>query len=490
MPIYEADVVAHIWRVDVGRVPLFLLDTDVSRNGPLERWITARLYDGRPAHAAGAVRAARGRRDRARCGRSGIDPGVIHLNEGHAALAPLALAASLSATATCRRRPSHGRAGTGPCSRPTPGRRRATTPIRPTQVGTAIAGLAAELGIDQRTLIALGRNAPRAIPSEPFGVTQAALRLSRAANGVSRRHGEVAREMWARCGRPAAEEVPIGHVTNGVHVPDLDRAHRCGSCSIATWAVTGPTASLDPDMWEAVDQIPDERAVGRARRASGPRLVEFIRARSTLDRLAARRRRASTSRRPRSAFDHDVLTIGFARRVATYKRLDLLTRDPRLDAGAARRRAARCRWSSPARPTRATRRPSTSLQRLFGMKARAGRRPAGRVPRRLRPGHRRDARARLRRVAEPAPSAAGGERHQRDEVGRSTAGLQLSVLDGWWAEAYDGEQRLGDSRATSSRLRGPGRARRDDLHALLAERGGARRSTSATSAGSRCAGSR
>jgi len=92
VPIYGANVTARIWRVDVGRVPLFLLDTDTAENGPLERWITARLYeaDGHTRLAqyvllgVGGIRALRA---------LGIEPGVVHLNEGHAALAPLELAA-------------------------------------------------------------------------------------------------------------------------------------------------------------------------------------------------------------------------------------------------------------------------------------------------------------------------------------------------------------------------------------------------------------
>ncbi len=150
--------------------------------------------------------------------------------------------------------------------------------------------------------------------------------MSRAANGVSRRHGEVSRGMWAPLWpERAADEVPIGHVTNGVHVP--------------TWIGAPMRDTLEPPSrrrlagarrrpatWEGVERIPDEE-LWEARNLQRAEMVEFIRRRSTQDRLLRGDLREYVDAAAR-VFDDHVLTIGFARRVATYKRLELLTRDP------------------------------------------------------------------------------------------------------------------------------------------------------------------
>ena len=152
--------------------------------------------------------------------------------------------------------------------------------------------------------------------------------MSRAANGVSRRHGEVAREMWqALWPELPVDEVPIGHVTNGVHVP--------------TWIGTPMRELLDRHLGEGLDGARGRaRDLGRrsirspttscGRRASPARPAGHrARAPRSAGRAPAARRRPRVRRAPRPrTFDPHVLTIGFARRVATYKRLDLLTRDP------------------------------------------------------------------------------------------------------------------------------------------------------------------
>src|ERR1700751_5972822 len=190
LPIYDSNVTAQIWRVDVGRIPLFLLDTDVPENGLVDRWITGRLYEAdermRLAQyvllGAGGVRALTA---------LGIEPGVIHLNEGHAALAPVQLAGQelrsghplAEGLAAARERPvftTHTPVPAGNDTYPTE------------EVEEAIGQLGRELGIPAEEVIALGRTTPEDT-KEPFGVTQAALRMSRAANGGGRRHGQGAR---------------------------------------------------------------------------------------------------------------------------------------------------------------------------------------------------------------------------------------------------------------------------------------------------------
>ena len=436
VPIYDVDVTAQIWRVDVGRVPLFLLDTDVPGNGPLERWITGRLYESderiRLAQyvllGAGGVRALNA---------LGIEPGVIHLNEGHAALAPVQLAAQelhsgealAAGIAAARERTVFTTHTPVPAGNDT---------YTAQQVKDAIGRLTGQLGVPVEEVIALGRTDPED-ESEPFGVTQAALRMSRAANGVSRRHGEVARGMWRGLWPDLEEdEVPIGYVTNGVHVPTwigapmrelLDRHLGEG------WMAR----AADPETWAAVDRIPDaELWDGRRRQRAA--LVEQVRSRSTTERLL----RGDVSEYVLAAagtFDPGVLTIGFARRVATYKRLDLLTRDPEwtlsLLGGDCPVQVVLAGKAHP-RDEEAKR----VLQRLFGMKH--ARIVGQRVV--FLDDYDLNTAAWLVRgcdvwlnVPRP-PLEASGTSGMKSVI---NGGLQLSVLDGWWAEGYDGENGWG-----------------------------------------------
>ncbi len=430
VPIYDVPVTAHIWRADIGRVPLFLLDTDTPENGPVERWTTGRLYvadsDTRLAQyvllGMGGIRALRA---------IGIEPGVIHLNEGHGAFAPLELAApdlldgtpfDKAITAASGRTifTTHTPVPAGNDSYPDD------------QVASAIGAVADELDVDIDELISLGRTDPADEEAE-VGVTQAALRMSRAANAVSRRHGEVAREMWNELWPDrAVNDVPIGHVTNGVHVP--------------TWIGPEIRALLnrylgdgwmhraaDPATWAGVDDIPDEE-LWAARTRQRAALITYTRERSAAERLGRSDTREYVESALR-AFQPEVLTVGFARRVATYKRLELLTRDPQ--------------WTlsllSGERP----------VQVVLGGKA-----------------HPRDddAKKTLRHVFELKRSLVVGERvvflddYDLDSAkwlvrgcdvwlnlprppleasGTSgmksviNGGLQLSVLDGWWAEACE-----------------------------------------------------
>jgi starch phosphorylase len=437
IPIYDTEVLAYIWRVDVGRVPLYLLDTDLTRNGPAERWITGRLYEADPTTrlaqyvllGAGGIRALRA---------LGVEPGVIHLNEGHAALAPLALAAIPA---------SDGNGGGGPDGYAAALERARARTVFTThtpvpagndcypsdQVDHAIGRLAEELGFSAQDVIALGRTHPTD-PSELFGVTQTALRLSRSANGVSRRHGEVSRVMWsALWPERAADQVPIAHVTNGVHVPTwIGESMRelFGRYLGEDWI-----ARVDePEAWAAVDSIPDEE-LWAARHRQRSELVEFVRARSTHDRLLRGDVREYVDAAAR-AFDDDVLTIGFARRVATYKRLELLTRDPEATlALLAGDRPVQVVLAGKAHPRDDE--AKQSLQRLFGLKSA---RVVGERVVYLDDYDLAIASMLVRgcdvwlNLPRP-PLEASGTSGMKSAF---NGGLQLSVLDGWWAEAYDG----------------------------------------------------
>ncbi len=431
VPIYDTDVTAQLWRVDVGRVPLFLLDTDCPENDQIERWITARLYEADPdirlaqyvLLGVGGVRALRA---------VGIDPGVLHLNEGHAALAPLELArASLldgdgaeAALDRARDRTVFTTHTPVPAGNDT---------YPPEQIEHAIARLAVELPLLSDELIDLGRTRP-GDRGERFGVTQAALRMSSRANGVSARHGGVAREMWAELwpGQPV-EQVPIGHVTNGVHVPTWIGGAMRGLFD--RWLGDGwMTRTADPLTWAPVDQIPDAE-LWDARGLQRAELLAFVRARAVTDRLARGDLRDYVAAAGQ-AFDEQFLTIGFARRVATYKRLDLLTRDPdwtlALLGGEQPVQVLLAGKAHP-RDDEAKR----SLQRLFGLKY--ARIVAERVA--FLDDYDLATAARLVRGCDVwlnmprPPLEASGTSGMKAAI---NGGIQVSVLDGWWAEAYDG----------------------------------------------------
>ena len=432
VPIYDQKVTAQIWRVDVGRVPLFLLDTDVPENGPVERWITGRLYDSdediRLAQyvllGAGGVRALTA---------LGYAPAVIHLNEGHAALAPVQLAAQelrsgepfSAGIAAARERTVFTTHTPVPAGND-------TYPAE--QVEKAVAQLVAQLKISPADVITLGRTNPDD-EHEPFGVTQAALRMSRAANGVSRRHGQVAREMWQALWPDLdVEDVPVGHVTNGVHVPTwigtpmrelLDRHLGAG------WMAR----TADAQTWEGVDRIPDAE-LWQARCRQREELIHTVRTRSTNERLLRGDVREYVDAALK-AFDPEILTIGFARRVATYKRLDLLTRDPEWTTGLlGGDRPVQVVLAGKAHPR--DEEAKRVLQRLFGMKQAkiVGERVVFLDDYDLATA------AWLVRgcdvwlnVPRP-PLEASGTSGMKSVI---NGGLQLSVLDGWWAEGFDGQ---------------------------------------------------
>jgi starch phosphorylase len=431
VPVGEQDVVAQVWRVDVGRVPLLLLDTDLPENDRMARWITSRLYDGDPdtrlaqytVLGVGGIQALRA---------LGIEPGIVHMNEGHAALAALEAAREAGgpfddALAAVRERTVFTTHTPVPAGNDT---------YPPDQVASTLRRLAEGCGVDASRFVRLARTHPDD-DGEPFGVTQLALRSSRAANGVSRRHGEVAREMWQGLWPDcAARDVPIGHVTNGAHVPSwvgapmrrlLDRHLGEG------WAMR----LLDEReaILAAIDGIPDEE-LWAVRCEQRRLLVDFVRDRSVLDRAARGEPRHYAEAAAR-AFDPDALTIGFARRVATYKRLYLLLHDMHRSLELIRGdRPVQFVLAGKAHPRDDE--AKRVVQHVFGIRGEEG--VAGRVV--FLEDYDLGVAARLVRgcdvwvnVPRP-PLEASGTSGMKSAL---NGGLQLSVLDGWWAEGYDGE---------------------------------------------------
>jgi glycogen phosphorylase len=426
VPVRDEEIVAQIWRVDVGRVPLFLLDTDRPENSAIARWTTSQLYVGDPSVrlnqyallGVGGTRAMRA---------LGIEPSVVHLNEGHAAFSALDGAGDTleEIVAAARERTvftTHTPVPAGNDAYPG------------AVVAELLEPLLAQRGFASEDVLRLGRTHPDD-ENEPFGITQLALRTARATNGVSRRHGEVAREMWVDVW-PGSEvaEVPIGHVTNGVHVPTwvgrpmralLDRHLEPGWIERAG----------DPATWEGVDAIADDelRAVRREQREA---LIAMIRERVPRDRLVRGEERGFVEAGAQ-AFEPDVLTLGFARRVATYKRLGLLVHDveralkllegtdcpvqlvvagkahPKDDPGKQLIQHLLHLRGAPGTETRVVFLSDYDL--AIAAKLVQGCDVWVNVPR--------------------PPMEASGTSGMKSVL---NGGLQLSVLDGWWAEAYDG----------------------------------------------------
>src|SRR6266568_4735111 len=299
---------AQVWVVQIGRVPLLLLDSDIEDNDAIARQVTDRLYGGNAEHrleqelllGIGGVRAIR-----AYCAATGaLRPQVFHTNEGHAGFLGVERIRELieGSDLNFDEALQAVRAGT------------VFTPHTP--VAAHLAGVP---GVPVERVLELGAEADPGL----FNMAHMGLRLGQRANGVSRLHGVVSREMFSSLWPGFdSSEVPITSITNGVHAPTwmapeiLDVVER----------EVGDDAVDDGSEWTAVDKVSDVELWG-LRRDLRERLVGEIRRRmhaSCLQRGMAEAELGWTS----SAFDPDVLTIGFARRVPSYKRLTLMLRDP------------------------------------------------------------------------------------------------------------------------------------------------------------------
>jgi glycogen phosphorylase len=431
----------QVWRVDVGRVPLFLLDAQISENDGIGRWTTARLYEGTEAVRL-AQYALLGRGAVKTMKALGIDPGVIHLNEGHPALAALELAADEvaggasfdDAIARTAERVVFTTHTPVPAGNETYG---------DDEITGAFADLPARLGIDRDRFLGLFRTDPTG--TEPGGLTQLALRLSRSRNAVSKLHGEVAREMW----RPffgGGPDVPITHVTNGVHLPTFlstpfrelyDRHLGEG------WS----QRAGDPATWEPAAEIPDAE-LWAARCAARSTLIDYARGKSEVDRLQ-RGEQIDYVRAASLALNPNVLTLGFARRLATYKRVYLLASDPdRLVRILTGTPPVQLLLAGKAHPR--DDQGKEALRSLFELKrttpALAERMVVLEdydltIGRQLVSGC--DVWINLPR----RPMEASGTSGMKTVL---NGALQLSVLDGWWAEAYDGGNGWGIDGADAS----------------------------------------
>jgi starch phosphorylase len=322
--IADRVVAAQIWEVKVGRSSLYLLDTNIEENSPDDRTITAALYGGdretrikqEIVLGIGGIRALNA---------LGIKPAVTHMNEGHSAFLALERVRGLMV----ERKFSFAEAAQAVW--PT----NIFTTHTPVPAGNERFGIdlmeryfrnwAQQLGLDWKEFLALGRERPDD-DGEPYCMTVLALKLSAYSNGVSALHGEVSRTMWAGLwpGLPA-EEIPISSITNGVH-PRTWSSHNMLELLDRYF---GPRFYEEPanlDMWDRMDRISDEE-LWRTHERRRERLVVFAR-----DRLLSTMKRSgvhdSALFRAEDALSPSALTIAFARRFATYKRGNLLLRDP------------------------------------------------------------------------------------------------------------------------------------------------------------------
>jgi len=317
-------VAAQIWEVEVGRGSLYLLDTNIEENGPEERTITAALYGGDKETrirqelllGIGGIRALRA---------LGFNPAVAHMNEGHSAFLCLERIRELMS----ERKFTFSEAvqaiwPTNIFTTHTPvpaGNERFSIDL----MDKYFRSWARELFLEWNDFLALGRARPED-HNEQFCMTIFALRLSAYSNGVSALHGEVSRTMWKGLwpGLPEAE-VPISSITNGVH-PRTWISHNMLELLDRYF---GPRFYDEPanlEIWDRMDRISDEE-LWRTHERRRERLVVFAR-----DRIkqAVRRRGAGESAllRAEDALSPYALTLSFARRFATYKRGNLLLRDP------------------------------------------------------------------------------------------------------------------------------------------------------------------
>jgi starch phosphorylase len=427
---------AHVWRAHVGRVSLYLLDTNIAENDELDRWVTGHLYGGdretrivqEMMLGIGGVRLLRALR---------IEPHVFHLNEGHSAFLTLELARELT---TGRERLSFSDAAS------IVRERCVFTTHTPVAAGNDEfeaslvekcfgSGYEEELGLTHDQFLDLGRVDP-SNDAEWYGLTPLAIRMCRSTNGVSRKHGEVSRLLWQKMwpGLSAAE-IPITHITNGVHAP--------------TWVAPLMRALYEKHLghdWEAqvrdangwaggVERITDEE-LWRAHHLLKQRLVAFIRHRSYHARLH-REEALEYVEAARTLFDADALTIGFARRVAGYKRWSLLMTDPdrllRLLNDASR--PVQFVFAGKAHPQDQSAKLILQQLALWKYHPQVMRRAVF-----IQDYDQEIARQLVQSVdvwlnVPRRPLEASGTSGQKVAM---NGGLNLSILDGWWIEGYDG----------------------------------------------------
>jgi starch phosphorylase len=424
-------VKARIWRIQVGRNPLFLLDTNLPENRPEDRELTSRLYGGdhdmrirqEILLGIGGLRALI---------KLGLEPTVCHLNEGHSAFLGLERINLLMKNRGLSYETAFEvvrASNVFTTHTPVPA---GNDHFHPDLVRNYLRSKADELGIGIENLLALGKQDP-ANRSETFCMTVLALRLSRFTNGVSELHGHVSRGMWQSVWREVPlEEIPISHVTNGIHT----RSWLCSEIARLYDRYLGPRWYEEPTnktLWDRLELIPDAE-LWRSHERMRERLVGFVRSRLR-EQLHRRGANRAWIKAAGQILDPEALTIGFARRFATYKRAALILRDP-------------------ARLAKILNDPERPVQLIFAGKAHPNDTPGKEIIRQL--VHLAQTEGFRHRIVfvedyniEVARYMVQGvdiwlntPRRPLEASGTSgmkvppNGGINLSILDGWWCEGY------------------------------------------------------
>ncbi len=321
------EVFAQAWLAKIGRISLYLLDTNVAENDEIDRFITGHLYGGdtetrivqEKILGIGGVRLLR---------KLGIEPSVYHLNEGHSAFLTLELAREFLENNENSNFADAASSVSKKCVFTTHTPVAAGNDTFPLDQIEACfdAEFIESLKISKAELFALGKTNPEDA-EEWFGMTPLAIRMTRSANGVSEKHGEVSRELWLKMFPEieSAENVPITYITNGVHAPTwiAPSFQTLYEQNIGTnWA----KVLHDQAAWrKAVEQIPDAE-IRRVHQLAKRLLIAFIREK-TLSSVTGVHNTINERADTAKLFSPDVLTIGFARRIAAYKRWNLLLSD-------------------------------------------------------------------------------------------------------------------------------------------------------------------
>jgi len=457
---------AKVWKANVGRAPVLLLDTDVPSNDPADRPITSLLYvSGREMRLCqeyvlgiGGVEALRV---------LGIEPAVWHMNEGHSALLSLqrlrrvlesepalSFDDALGRIASNAVFTTHTPVPAGNEMFDAPLVRRYFEPWRNVP------------GIDPERILGLGRSGTAGADDEPFNLTVLALRTSRDTNGVSQLHGRVAGDMWNPVLAERGAGRKVGAITNGVHVPTwLGRDLR--GLFDRHLEPRFERHLLEIDFETAVAAVPD-RELWDAHVQQKQRLVRLLRERA-LDQWARHGRSPDELRALQNLLDPGVLLVGFARRFATYKRADLLLRD----------------FDKLQRIVSNDERP---VQFLFAGKAHPADRPGQELIQRIwqatnNPGlkgrvlliENYDMRV-ARYMVQGVDVWLNNPRRPLEASGTSgmkaalNGGLNCSVLDGWWCEGYDPAHgwAIGESKDSSDHEQ-QDRGDAEDLYRILRE---------------------
>lgn len=433
VPLANDRLLAHVWQVNVGRNPLLLLDTDVAGNSDENRQLAARLYFGDQRVrirqelllGVGGIRALRA---------AGVEWSGLHLNEGHSAFATLEYARlRMEATGADFWSAAQDVAQSTVFTTHTPvdaGHDR----FPPELVDEHLEPLRRSLGLSREDFLGLGRIRPED-HREALCMTVLAFKMSRYANGVSNLHGRVTRRSWqVLWPHHREDEVPVGHITNGVHV----RTWLAPAMQELYSQHLGPAWHdnlTDPNMWAHIDRVYDAE-LWETHRTLKASLVQFVRRE-----VGHQRRRDGYSedlvRAAESVLDPDALTIGFARRFATYKRANMI-------------------FSEMDRLRRMLLDPKRPVQLVFSGKAHPADRPGQEVLRTVyHASLEAELRARIvfvedydinvaRHLVQGVDVWLNNPRRPQEASGTSgqkvllNGGLNMSILDGWWAEAYDG----------------------------------------------------